>query len=162
MPRSESMTTDAAPTPDDERAIEALLRRVTDGWNDGDGDAFAKPFDEEANYVVATGDRLDGRREIAAVHQRLFDGIFRGTRLWSRPVDVRYLAPDVVVICSEGAILFPGEEEGSVEPNGLTTTVCTKRQDEWRIASFQNTPTSSLRTVRFCWRYLISHLRRRT
>lgn len=161
------MDADATPTgtsdltAEDERAIADLLQRLADGWKEGDGDAFAEPFAENADYVVATGDRLDGRREIADVHRRLFDGIFDGTRLWDRPGEMRYLAPDVVLIRSEGAVLFPGEADGSVESNGLTTTICTRHDGEWRIDSFQNTPTGKLRTPRFLWRYLVSQVRRR-
>jgi uncharacterized protein (TIGR02246 family) len=54
---------------DDEAAVRALL----DAWGKhgarGDGDAEASVVSEDATYDNAPGERVVGRREIAASHQ---------------------------------------------------------------------------------------------
>jgi len=147
--------------PEDEAAIHSLLQKIGDCWSRGDGNAFAEPFADDADYIVATGDFLKGRRQIADVHQRVFDGIFKGTRLGGRLTSLRCITPDVVLVHSVGGILFAGEADGSVEANGLTTLVVAKQGGVWRIVCFQNTPTGRHRKLRFFWRLLKSKLRLR-
>ncbi len=59
---------------------------------------------------------------------------------------------------SAGSVLFPGEAENKVAPNGLLTLVVARQDDAWRIVSFQNTPTGRWRKVRFIFRYLVSRM----
>jgi uncharacterized protein (TIGR02246 family) len=148
-------------TPNDEASIHDVLAKLNDGWRNGDGAAFAAPFAEDALYITATGERLAGRQEIAEQHQRIFDGIFKGTRLGGAFQQIKSVSPDVVLVQSVGGILFPGETDTAVKPNGIATTVLAKRDGAWQIVSFQNTPTGRFRTPRFLWRILVSRLRSR-
>jgi uncharacterized protein (TIGR02246 family) len=148
-------------TPEDEAAIRDVLAQLGDGWRKGDGTAFAAPFVEDALYVTATGDRLMGRQEIADVHQRIFDGIFKGTRLGGTLQRMRGVNPYVVLVESVGGILFAGENDSAVKPNGIATTVLAKRDGSWQIVSFQNTPTGRHRKLRFLFRIVVSRLRTR-
>jgi uncharacterized protein (TIGR02246 family) len=142
------------------REIEALLTRLADAWARGDGKAYGELFCEDAQYVEAPGRRVRGRAAIAQSHQRIFDSFFKNTRVASRtPVVIRQIAPDVVLIESSGAVLFPGEDANRVSPNGLMTMVARLRERRWQIVSFQNTPTGKLRSLRFIARYFLSRLR---
>jgi uncharacterized protein (TIGR02246 family) len=154
-------TDDLSLSPADETAIQDLLRQMSDGWQRGDGTAFAAPFAEDADYIVATGDYLQGRRQIADMHQGVFDGIFKGTRLGGQLKSMRCIAPDVVLVQSAGGILFPGEFDDAVEPNGLVTLVVAKRDGTWSVVHFQNTPTGRQRKLRFFLRFFKSRFRRR-
>jgi uncharacterized protein (TIGR02246 family) len=146
-------------TPDDEAEIRFLLAQLGDGWRKGDGAAFAAPFAEDSLYITATGARLNGRQEIAELHQQIFDGIFRGTRLGGALQRIVVAGPDVVLVQSVGGILFAGESDSTVTPNGISTTVVAKRDGAWQIVSFQNTPTGRHRKLRFLYRILKSRLR---
>jgi uncharacterized protein (TIGR02246 family) len=66
---SQTMSSSAAA---DEAAIRALYQQVIDGWNAGSGDAFAAPFEEDADQVGFDGTHFKGRKEIASFHQDLF------------------------------------------------------------------------------------------
>lgn len=59
------MLTETKPTEmtTDEKTIRNLIQDVENGWNNGDGDAFAAPFAEDADYVV-----VNGRWHIVAFH----------------------------------------------------------------------------------------------
>lgn len=136
-----------------------LMGCLSDSWERGDGEAYGKLFSEDAQYVTAPGERLHGRKAIANSHQRIFDTFFKGTRLGrDYPIRTRELRPDVVLVEAAGSVLFPGEREQSVAPNGLMTLVLAKEDTGWRIVSFQNTPTGRFRNLRFICRYALSRL----
>lgn len=142
-------------------AVQEVMVRLRDAWQRGDGKAYAELFSEDAQYVTAPGERLHGRESIALSHEAVFHTFFRETRLGrSYRSSLRPLAPDVVLVESEGSVLFPGENETRVPANGLMTLVMVRKAEGWRIASFQNTPTGRFRSVRFIARYFLSRLRR--
>jgi len=146
-------------SPKDEAAINDLLARMSEAWEHSDGAANASVFDEDARYVTATGVRTVGRQPIASAHQQIFDSFFAGTRLGrSYPIELQPIAPGVVLVHGAGAVLFNGEREQHVAPNGLLTMVLVARDQGWRVASFANTPTGKARNVRFVLRYLRSRV----
>jgi len=147
-------------SPADESAIRQLLLRMQQAWESGDGQGYASVFSEDARYVNAPGERLVGRQAIAESHQRIFDTFFKDTRLGSTyPLELQLLTADTVLVYGSGAVLFRGESETNVAPNGLMTLVVVKRNAEWQCASFCNTPSGALRNLRFFWRYFLSKLR---
>jgi uncharacterized protein (TIGR02246 family) len=138
-------------------AVQGLMGRLSEAWEHGDGKAYGMLFAEDAQYVTAPGERLHGRESIGDSHQRIFDTIFKGTRLGrGYPIRYRSVTPDVILVEASGAVLFPGEAEEQVSPNGLMTMIVAKQGRDWQIVSFQNTPTGHWRTVRLFWRYLVS------
>jgi uncharacterized protein (TIGR02246 family) len=139
--------------------VRDVMVRLCEAWERGDGEAYAALFSEDAQYVTAPGERLQGRKSIAQSHQKIFDTLFKDTKLGRNyPNTLRPITSDVVLVESAGSVLFPGETESKISPNGLMTLVVTRQADAWRIISFQNTPTGRLRNVRFMWRYLLSRL----
>jgi uncharacterized protein (TIGR02246 family) len=144
-------------TATDDRAIRDLLERMRHAWAAGDGAAYAAEFTEDARYVAATGIRTVGREAIAQSHQKIFETFFKGTWLGRNyPAEFQPVSPDAVLVHASGAVLFPGEEERRVPPNGLLTMLVIRHGETWRVASFSNTPTGRARNARFFWRYLAS------
>jgi uncharacterized protein (TIGR02246 family) len=139
--------------------IEGLLTRLSAAWACGDGKAYGDLFCENAQYVEAPGRRVHGRAAIAQSHQKIFDSVLKNTRVASAtPPVIRQIAPDVILVEQSGSVIFAGEDETKVPPNGLITLVIKRYDDGWRIVSFQNTPTSRFRNARFIARYFISRL----
>jgi uncharacterized protein (TIGR02246 family) len=138
-------------------AVSDLMGRMSEAWERGDGKAYGALFAEDAQYVTAPGERLHGRKAIADSHQQIFDTIFKGTKLGrGYPVRYRSIMPEVVLVEGSGAVLFPGEVEEKIAPNGLMTMVVARQAGDWRIVSFQNTPTGGWRKLKFFWRYVVS------
>jgi uncharacterized protein (TIGR02246 family) len=135
-----SAQTSQAPisNPADEAALRALLQQVMDGWNQGNGDAFAAPFAEDADFVAFDGSYFKGRREIASFHQMLFDQFLKGTRLVGKVRRVRFLTPEVAILQAVGGTVMPGQADIEPERNSIQTLVATKQGGEWRLAAFQN------------------------
>ncbi|MGH7922803.1 MAG: SgcJ/EcaC family oxidoreductase [Candidatus Dormibacteraceae bacterium] len=155
--------TTAAPLsldPADQADLDVLFASMADAWSRGDGKAYGDLFTPHAHYVNAPGQRVVGAENIGRTHQQIFDSFFRGTRLGSGyPRELEPVAPGVVLIHASGAVLFTGEQEQNVAPNGLMTMLLVKRDDRWLIDSFTNTQTGKGRNVRFFARYLASRVR---
>src|SRR4051812_28292604 len=119
-------------TAEDDKAIRELLDRMGDAWARGDGAAYASVFSEDARYVNAPGTRSVGRQAIADSHQQIFSSVFKSTRLGGPyPAELQPVAPNVVLVHAGGAVLFAGENEQDVPPNGLITMVAVGAPGPW-------------------------------
>ena len=131
---TETPTNNAA----DEEAIRAILRQMIDAWNRGNGEAFAAPFAENADFVVFEGTRLKGRQEIASFSQRIFDTVMKGSRLEGEVKFVRFLSPQMALLHSVNRATLPGETEPSPGHDSMQLYVVTKRDGEWRAEGLLN------------------------
>ena len=134
----------------DEAAIRQIVQQVQDGWNSGDGDAFAAPFAEDADYVVVHGQHVKGRAAIASGHQHIFDTIYRGSSNTFTVEDVRFIRPDVALahvhhhLKLQEPVTWPtGEVVRGAQAR--STWVLTKNDGEWSIAAFHNAPIAGTR-----------------
>jgi uncharacterized protein (TIGR02246 family) len=123
----------------DEEAVRALLAQLNASW--GDADAYAAHFTKDGDYVAYDGWHARGRMEIAATHRPLFTGVLKDTRLVDvgMPVEVRFLAPDVALIHSGGAVLRAHQKHPSRRAISVQTFVAVKQDGRWLFAAFQNT-----------------------
>jgi uncharacterized protein (TIGR02246 family) len=122
----------------DETAIRALIEQMIDGWNKGSGNAFATPFDDDADFVGFDGTHLKGRQEIALFHQDPFDKYLKGSRLVWKLRSARLLTPDVAIINAISGTVMPGQKDLDTERNSVQTYVAVKRNGDWRLTAFQN------------------------
>lgn len=129
---------------EDEAAIRENVRQMEAGWNTKSGLLYAKPFAEEADYVVINGMYFKGRAAIEKSHQQIFDTIFKNTTVRLSIKQVRFLRPDVAVVHVSGHRDAPANEKELVS-DALMTMVMTKDKRGWRIAAFQNTEVTANR-----------------
>ncbi|WP_245649488.1 SgcJ/EcaC family oxidoreductase [Nocardia shimofusensis] len=118
-----------------------LVEQQAAAWAAGDGAAFAATFTADADFVSVIGEFIQGRAPLAEVMQEGFDGFMKGTRL-SRPrtVSVRFAAPDVAVVVTEGVCVLRGDAaECRPEDLSVQTRVAVRHADTWLFTSFQNT-----------------------
>src|SRR5688572_21286812 len=120
----------------DEAALRESVKQMETGWNTKSGALFAKPFAEDADYVVINGMYIKGRATIETQHQRIFDTIFKDTRINLTVKQIRFLRPDVAVVHVNGHRDGPTKE---LTQDAILTLVMTKDQHGWSIAAFQNT-----------------------
>jgi uncharacterized protein (TIGR02246 family) len=123
----------------DEAAVRALHRQVLDGWNRGDGAAFAAPFAEDAHFVAFDGSVIHGRQRIAESHQVLFDKWLTGTRLTDEFTEVRFLGPDAAAVFAVGGTIMRGKSTPAPERDSIQTLVAAREGAGWTFVSFQNT-----------------------
>jgi uncharacterized protein (TIGR02246 family) len=120
-------------------AVRDVLTRVQAGWNAGDGEAYAAPFAEDADYVIVDGRHERGRATIAEGHKFIFSTIYKGSHNAYTIEDVRFLRPDVAVAHVHHVLKFNAGGTPQ-EAQARSTWVLTKNNGEWRIDAFQNTP----------------------
>ena len=120
----------------DEAAMRESVKQLETGWNTKSGALFAKPFAEDADYVVINGMYIKGRTTIETQHQRIFDTIFKDTKLNLTVKQIRFLRPDVDVVHVNGHREGPTKD---LTQDAILTLVMTKDQQGWTIAAFQNT-----------------------
>jgi uncharacterized protein (TIGR02246 family) len=128
------MTTDA-----DKAAIAALTQKVLAAWAYHDADTFASVFVEDGTMILP-GSLSTGRDEIARQMTEEWAGRWQGTQVTGKPISIRVLGPDVILLLSLGGVLFPGETEVTRE-NAIRASWLAVRQDgEWKLAAYQNSP----------------------
>ncbi|HKR13903.1 MAG TPA: SgcJ/EcaC family oxidoreductase [Pyrinomonadaceae bacterium] len=124
----------------DEAAIRDNVKQLETAWNTKSGVAYAKPFAEDADFVVINGTYIKGRDVIATSHQRIFDTIFKDTTLSLTVKQVRFLRPDVAVVHVSGRRDGPTKE---LVQDAFMTYVMTKEGKVWTISAFQNTAVAA-------------------
>jgi uncharacterized protein (TIGR02246 family) len=123
---------------EDKAMIRAAVKQMERGWNMKSGAEFAKPFAEDADYVVINGMHVKGRADNAKSHQYIFDIIYKESSLVATVKQIRFLRPDVAVVHGVSILTFKsnGEEKRG---SGFVTQVMAKDNGKWSIAAFQNT-----------------------
>ena len=109
----------------DEAAIRENVRQMEAGWNAKSGAQFAKPFAEDADYVVINGSYIKGREVIAEGHQRIFDTFYKESVLSLSVKQVRMLRPDVAVVHVTGTNETPRGAETHVGETIMTLLMTT-------------------------------------
>ena len=121
----------------DEKAIRANVEQMSNGWNAKSGEQFAKPFAENADYVVINGMQLKSRGVIAKAHQGIFDGEYKKSVLSLAVENIRFARPDVAIVHVYSKLNLTPEETSS--GGAKITLVMIKTNGKWEIEAFQNT-----------------------
>ena len=129
---------DPAKTPD-EAAIRGNVEQIVKGWNMKSGAEFAKPFAEDADYVIINGMKIKGRTAIDKGHQAIFETIYKNSSLSYTVEQIRFLRPDVAVVHVLAALKVT-QGDTTQTSNARITLVMSKNNEKWEIAAFQNTP----------------------
>ena len=128
----------------DAAALERIVHQLESAWNAADGDAFAVPFAEDADFVNIRAEHHRGRLAIAAGHTAIFRGIYAGSTNQLTLEAARLLRPDIALARVLATLDCPtGPLAG--RHRARFTMVLTKGQNGWEIASFHNTLAVSSR-----------------
>ena len=123
----------------DEKALRDLFQQMQDGWNRGDGQAFAAPFTDDADFIVWNGRYLKGRQAIATGHQQIFETFYRGSRLEGSIKSIRFLSDDIALLHLHGRPQMPDQTLPEPEQYSIQTLIGIRQDDGWRFTAFQNT-----------------------
>jgi uncharacterized protein (TIGR02246 family) len=123
---------------DDEATIRALYQQKMDGWNAGNGKAFAEPYTEDSDYIGFDGTYLKGRQEISSFHQMLFNKFLKGSRLVGKIRSIRFLTPDIAIVVAVSGTVMAGQSDIDPGRNSVHMLVAIKQNTNWHFAAFQN------------------------
>ena len=127
-----------SPSPD-EIKVRELYRQMMDGWNKRSADAFAAPIAEDGDLIGFDGSQLIGRSEIVSILQRIFADHPTAPYV-SKVKSVRFLSLEVAVLRAIVGMIPPAQPDLDPNLNALQTLIASKRDGQWRIVLFQNTP----------------------
>jgi len=130
----------AALTTDDTAAIVAVMERIMAAWADHDADAFARVFTEDGTLILPNDIFLTSREEIRSYMAHGFAGPYRGTQVIGTPLVIKALGDGAAVIISTGGVRAPGATELAADAVVRAAWVLTRKDAEWLIAHYQNTP----------------------
>jgi len=124
---------------EDEQAIRSLYKQLHNAWNRRSADDFAAQFVEDGEAIGYDGSEMFGTAEIATTLRSVFAD--HPTAAYVANVKaVRFLAPDIAHLRGFAGLVPPGRTEINPQLNAIQTVVAVKRDGQWRIAFFQNTP----------------------
>lgn len=122
-------------------AAQKVIDRIVSAWAKNDADAFAATFTEDGSLILP-GVFLGSREEIRAFMAQAFAGPYKGTNVTGRPLAMKQL-PDGVLVITQGGVLMAGETQVAAEREIRASWLLSRREPEWLIYAYQNTPVQS-------------------
>lgn len=119
--------------------VRTLYQHLLDSWNRRSADAFAASFTEDGEVVGFDGSQMSGQAEIASTLRQIFADHLTAPYV-SKVRGVRLLSPDIALLRAVVGMVPHGSSDIEPALNALQTLVATKRDGQWRITLFQNTP----------------------
>ena len=129
-----------AQTTSDEQSVRAFIDKAMQDWFAGNADKVAGAYAENAVSIDWMGRQLNGRAAIREDIANVFTQEKPDPANFKMTVtEVRMLAPTVAVAVSElsGKSVMDGN---TIEWQGLSTMVLTRKSGAWQVEFEQNTP----------------------
>ena len=118
--------------------IDSIVQQLVRAWNAADGAGYAAPFAEDADFVTVYGFHAKGRGAIAAGHDGIFQGIYRGSNIRMNVEHVRELSPGVLLVHLRAHLSVP-EGKMAGDHVAVPSLVLTRGAEGWQIAALHNT-----------------------
>jgi len=117
---------------------EKIVAQLEAAWKAMDGQAFARPFAEDADFVNIRAEHFQGRPAIGAGHAAIFGSIYAGSTTQMRVETARLLQPGVGLVHVRSVLNVP---QGPLAGRHAAcfSMVLTKAGGDWEIAAFHNT-----------------------
>jgi len=119
--------------------ISTLYQQLLGAWNKRNAQDFAALFAEDGNVVGFDGSPIDGRAANESEIRRIFTD-HQTAAYVGKVREVRFLAPDVAILRAVSGMVPPGQSDLNPAVNTIQSLVALKRDGQWRIALYQNTP----------------------
>ena len=124
---------------EDEAAIQAVLGDSYKAWEAGDADGMVANYTSDATAIM-TGSLRDGRDVVRENMALAFAGPLNGSSTYNNQLSLRFVGRDAAIVVSESGILFAGQTEVPVTGKVNATWVFEKRDGQWLIAAYHNSP----------------------
>jgi uncharacterized protein (TIGR02246 family) len=127
----------------DQKAVLTVPQRISHAWLTNDADAFADVFTENGSLLVQDN-QLTSREQIRDFMRQAFAGDLAGAKVHGWPLDVKFIAPGVAIVITEGGIILKGETETAAERRIRAVWVVVPGENgNLRLFSHQTSPIAS-------------------
>jgi len=123
----------------DEAAIQAVLDDSYRAWEAGDADGMVADYTPDATAIM-TGSFRDSRDVIRENMALAFAGPLKDTSTYNKQLSIRFLGDRAAIVINESGILFGGATEVPDTGKVNATWVLEKRDGQWLIAAYHNSP----------------------
>ncbi|TDC49150.1 SgcJ/EcaC family oxidoreductase [Micromonospora sp. KC207] len=128
--------------PEDEAAIQAVMADSYKAWSAGDADGMVANYTEDATAIMPGA--LRASRDVIRESMALaFAGPLKDTSTYNKQLSIRFLGRDAAIVVSESGILFGSQTEVPDAAKVNNTWVLEKRDGQWLIAAYHNSPTQA-------------------
>ncbi|MEW9673992.1 SgcJ/EcaC family oxidoreductase [Ammoniphilus sp. 3BR4] len=119
--------------------IQTLYQKLIDAWNHRDAVRMAEPFMEEGELIGFDGSQAIGREEILSHLTPIFAS-HPTPPFVSIVKDIRMLSADIAILRAIVGMIPHGKSDLVPELNAHQTLMAVKKDEQWQIELFQNTP----------------------
>jgi len=122
-------------------AVRTLFHQFINYWNQRDAKAYAGMLTADANLIGFDGSQMNGPGEVKQELEQIFQ---RHQTAFYVTIEreLRFLAPEVALLRAVAGMVPPGKDDIKPDVNAIQSMIATKKDGEWRIALFQNTPAA--------------------
>ncbi|WP_338472691.1 SgcJ/EcaC family oxidoreductase [Niallia sp. XMNu-256] len=119
--------------------IQILYQKLIDAWNKRDAHGMASLFAEQGVQIGFDGSKVKGREEILSHLAPIFED-HPTPPFVTKVKDIRLLGTDAAILHAIAGMIPPGKTDIEPAINAHQTLVAVKKDHEWQIELFQNTP----------------------
>lgn len=124
---------------EDVEKVRGLYQELLEGWNQRDAEAMAAPFADDGETIGFDGSEVVGKEEISGHLRPIFEHHETPTYV-SKVRNVRLMGPETALLRAIAGMVLPGKSDVESSHNAHQTVVAEKRDGQWQVVLFQNTP----------------------
>ncbi|MCT1576972.1 SgcJ/EcaC family oxidoreductase [Oceanobacillus kimchii] len=119
--------------------VQNLYQTLIDAWNKRDAEGMASLFTAQGVQIGFDGSKLVGKKDILSHLVPIFEN-HPTPPFVTKVKNIRILGNDTAILHAIIGMIPPGKKEIDPSVNAHQTLVAVKKDDEWQIELFQNTP----------------------
>ena len=119
--------------------IQELYQKLIDAWNNRDAEGMADQFSEQGMQIGFDGSHVVGKAEILSHVKPIFEN-HPTAPFVTKVKSIRPLGTDTAILHAIAGMIPPGKNELEPNVNAHQTLVAVKKDGDWQIELFQNTP----------------------
>lgn len=119
--------------------INRLYQKLIDTWNKRDAKGMAELFTEQGTQIGFDGSKMIGRKEILSHLEAIFES-YPTAPFLTKVKDIRTIGTDTALLLAIAGMIPPDKTDIEPKVNAHQTMVAVKKDNDWQIELFQNTP----------------------
>lgn len=124
-----------------ETAVRLLYIKLLACWNNHDAQQYSDLFSEDANVIGFDGSQMNGKQEIKKELTRIFKE-HKPAAYINIIREIRFVSPEVSILRAVVGMVTPRKSDINPEVNAVQTMIAQKRNGEFFIELFHNTPAA--------------------
>ena len=122
-----------------DNATRELYKQLLEAWDKRNARNYALLFASDASLIGFDGSQVNGQLQIGAHVSEIFTH-HQTPRYVGIVREVRLIAAEVSLLRANSGLIPSGKEEIDPALNAVQSLVAVKKNGNWKIALFQNTP----------------------